>query len=332
MKLKNSINMIPYSELIEIVNNTFNNLNFNKQPLNLYQPISYIMSVGGKRIRPLLTIAGCNVFSDDIKEAINPAIGVEIFHNFTLVHDDIMDKADIRRGKVTVHKKWDENIAILSGDAMTIIAYQYLSMVNSERLPKVMDIFSSFALGICEGQQWDMDFENRLDVTRDEYLKMIELKTSVLLKGALQIGAVIGGANNDDVEKIGEFGRCLGLAFQLQDDLLDTYGDVQTFGKNIGGDIVAGKKTILTIETIKKLESAEREIFINILSSKEISREEKILSIKKYYDEVGVKSLVENIVDQYFIQATVALDGISVSDYRKAVLRDISQKLMGRNH
>lgn len=323
--------MIPYSELNSIVANTFSNLNFNREPKNLYEPIKYILGIGGKRIRPILTLAGCNVFSDDIKSAINPAIAIEIFHNFTLVHDDIMDNADLRRGKETIHKKWDNNIAILSGDAMTIIAYQYLASSNPNYLGKIVEIFSSFALGICEGQQLDMDFENRKNVTRDEYLKMIELKTSVLLKGALQIGAVLGGASNDDIKNIGEFGRCLGLAFQLQDDLLDTYGNVETFGKNIGGDIIAGKKTILTIETIDRLGS-KADNFIELLENKNLSRHLKVSDVIKVYNEVGARQIVEALVDDYFIKAHQSLTQISVPEERKLVLLEISEKLMNRKN
>ena len=323
--------MIPYSELNSIVANSFSNLNFNIEPKNLYETINYILGIGGKRIRPILTLAGCNVFSDDIKSAINQAIAVEIFHNFTLVHDDIMDNADLRRGNETIHKKWDNNIAILSGDAMTIIAYQYLASSNPKDLGKIVEIFSSFALGICEGQQLDMDFESRKKVTRDEYLKMIELKTSVLLKGALQIGAVLGGANDDDVKNIGEFGRCLGLAFQLQDDLLDTYGNVETFGKNIGGDIMAGKKTILTIETIERLGS-KADTFIELLENKTLPRDSKVADVVKVYDEVGARQVVEALVDDYFKKAHQSLTQISAPEERKVVLSEISQKLMNRKN
>ncbi len=323
--------MIPYSELNSIVANSFSNLNFNREPKNLYEPINYILGIGGKRIRPILTLAGCNVFSDDIITAVNPAIAVEIFHNFTLVHDDIMDNAEIRRGNETIHKKWDNNIAILSGDAMTIVAYQYLAKVQPQYLGKVVEIFNTFALGICEGQQLDMDFENRKNVTRDEYLKMIELKTSVLLKGALQIGAVLGGADDEDVCNIGEFGRCLGLAFQLQDDLLDTYGNVEIFGKNIGGDIVAGKKTILTIESIMRL-GPKADEFIELLGSNTMPRESKVNKVIRFYNEVGVKKIVEGLIDDYFKKAHQSLTQISVSEERKAVLVEISQKLMNRKN
>lgn len=332
MKLKNNTSMISYKDLNDIVSNAFLDLNFNKEPENLYEPINYILGIGGKRIRPILTLAGCNLFSDSVTLAIQPAIGVEIFHNFTLVHDDIMDKAGIRRGKETIHKKWDENIAILSGDAMTIIAYRYVSMVNKDYLANVLSIFNSFALGICEGQQLDMDFEKRTNVTREEYIKMIELKTSVLLKGALQIGAVLGNAKQEDVDRIGEFGRCLGLAFQLQDDLLDTYGNVETFGKNIGGDIVAGKKTILTIEALRLLDTPKSIQFMDLLSDKLMPRDQKIKRVIEIYDDLGVALIVERLVDDYFREALCWLEKINVPLERKSVLIDISKKLMKRKY
>jgi len=323
--------MYTFRELNDLVANSFINLKFSKEPISLYSPIEYILGIGGKRIRPILTLAGCNVFSDSIDKAQNPSVAVEIFHNFTLVHDDIMDNADIRRGQPTIHKRWGNNIAILSGDAMTILAYQYLSNVDNKYLPRVLDIFNSFALGICEGQQYDMDFEKRSYVTRNEYLKMIELKTAVLLRGALQIGAVIGDANDSDIERIGEFGRCLGVAFQLQDDLLDVYGNVETFGKKIGGDIVANKKTILTIETINLLNSSEKEVFINLMSDYKLENRAKIDAVIKIYDRVKVKERVTELIKNYFDRAIDSLNSISVPSERKVVLYEIAEKLMNRN-
>ena len=252
------------------VDSAIKQLDLTGEPRNLYEPIAYIMSMGGKRIRPALVLAACNLYSDDIDQALPAALAVELFHNFTLVHDDIMDNADMRRGLVTIHKKWNPNIAILSGDAMTVLAYKLLVQVDKSILPEVINIFNSFAMGICEGQQMDMDFESDIMVSRDEYLKMIELKTSILLKGALQIGAVIGGAGRNDVELIGEFGRSMGLAFQLQDDLLDCYGDSSTFGKRIGGDIVASKKTMLTIIAAEKLNGTHRNDFIELYNNKSL--------------------------------------------------------------
>ncbi|BDX37557.1 isoprenyl synthetase [Tenuifilaceae bacterium CYCD] len=330
-KLKNNTDMYTFHELNDLVASTFVNLKFSKEPISLYSPVEYILGIGGKRIRPILTLAGCNVFSDSIEKAQSPSVAVEIFHNFTLVHDDIMDNADIRRGQPTIHKRWDNNSAILSGDAMTILAYQFLTNVDYKYLSRVLHIFNSFALGICEGQQYDMDFEKRSDVTRNEYLKMIELKTAVLLKGALQIGAVIGDAKDSDIERIGEFGRCLGVAFQLQDDLLDTYGNVETFGKKIGGDIVANKKTILTIETMNLLKSSDKEEFINLMSDYKLEKTAKIDAVIKIYDRVKVKELVNVLIKNYFDSAMTSLNSISVSSERKVVLYEIAEKLMNRN-
>ncbi len=324
--------MFTIQQLSELISTQLLNKSFNQEPKNLYQPINYILGLGGKRIRPTLTLAACNLFSDSVDEAIEPAIAVEVFHNFTLVHDDIMDKADIRRGKQTIHKRWNENTAILSGDAMTIMAYKFLSGVSPDKLPRVLEIFNSFALGICEGQQYDMDFEAISDVTRTQYIRMIELKTAVLLEGALQIGAVIGGAGAKDIDRLGRFGNRLGIAFQLQDDLLDVYGDTQVFGKNIGGDIVANKKTILTIETLSLLDIKKKSEFMAIMNDSEMDNSTKISSITHLYNQCNVKSVVERLISDYFAQAMNELQSVSVPDSRKVVLRDLSDRLMNRNH
>lgn len=307
-------------------------LDLKRKPRNLYEPIAYIMGMGGKRIRPALVLAACNLYSEDIDQALPAALAVEIFHNFTLVHDDIMDNADVRRGLTTIHKKWDQNIAILSGDAMTVLAYKLLVQVDRKVLPDVIDIFNSFAMGICEGQQMDMDFESNIMVSRDEYLRMIELKTSILLKGALQIGAVIGGAGKEDVELIGEFGRSMGLAFQLQDDLLDCYGDSSTFGKRIGGDIVAAKKTMLTIIAAEKLNGTERNAFIELYNNKLLPDELKINKVLDYYNKAEVQQEMVSIIDTFFVNATQAIKQLKVSESRKEVLNQILTKLIGRKN
>lgn len=305
-------------------------LDLSREPKNLYEPIRYIMGMGGKRIRPALVLAACNLYIDDIDRALPAALAVEVFHNFTLVHDDIMDNAEVRRGLVTIHKKWDSNIAILSGDAMTVLAYKLLVQVDKQVLPEVVNIFNTFAIGICEGQQMDMDFESLTMVTRDEYLKMIELKTSILLKGALQIGAVIGGATKNDVELIGEFGRSMGLAFQLQDDLLDCYGDKSVFGKRIGGDIVASKKTMLTIITAEKLSNADRNDFIALYNDKTLTEDSKIAQVMEYYQKVDVKQEMIRIIDVYFDKAKKSIDLLDVNNSRKEVLYQILTKLIDR--
>lgn len=314
------------------VESAIKQLDLTREPRNLYEPIAYIMSMGGKRIRPALVLAACNLYSEDIDQALPAALAVEIFHNFTLVHDDIMDNANVRRGLTTIHKKWDQNIAILSGDAMTVLAYKLLVQVDRKVLPDVIDIFNSFAMGICEGQQMDMDFESNSMVSRDEYLKMIELKTSILLKGALQIGAVIGGAARNDVELIGEFGRSMGLAFQLQDDLLDCYGDSSTFGKRIGGDIVAAKKTMLTIIAAEKLNGTERNTFIELYNNKLLPDELKISRVLDYYSKADVQQEMVSIIDTYFNNATQAINQLKVNESRKDVLIQILTKLIGRKN
>ena len=241
----------------------------------LYRPIDYVLSMGGKHLRPSLMLMACNIFSEDIAPAIKPAIGIEIFHNFTLLHDDIMDKADSRRGKPTVHKKWEENVAILSGDAMLIKAYQYISTCPEKRLSKILEVFSQTAIEVCEGQQYDMDFEKESLVTEEMYLKMIRLKTAVLLGASLKIGAIIGGANQHEANCLYDFGINIGIAFQLKDDLLDVYGNSKKFGKTIGGDITCNKKTFLLIRTINKAnekEKEELEKWLNINSLKKIPR------------------------------------------------------------
>lgn len=305
-------------------------LNFSYEPKNLYEPIGYIMGMGGKRIRPALVLAACNVYNDNIDKALPAALAVEVFHNFTLVHDDIMDNADVRRGLTTIHKKWNPSIAILSGDAMTVLAYKLLAQVDKAILPDVINIFNSFAIGICEGQQMDMDFELIPMVSRSNYLEMIELKTSILLKGALQIGAVIGGASHNDVEIIGEFGRTMGLAFQLQDDFLDCYGDSSVFGKRIGGDIIASKKTMPTILAYEKLNSSEKEEFIRLYSQKEIPETEKINRVLEYYEKVNVRHEMVNIIDEYFEKAKKSIEQLNVNDSRKQTLIQILTKLMDR--
>jgi geranylgeranyl diphosphate synthase type II len=242
--------MISLDEAQQIIEKNLAEISFPDNPVNLYGPVEYILSNGGKRIRPSLVLLGANLFSDDVQPAVNPALAVEIFHNFTLLHDDLMDNSLIRRGRDTVHIKWNPNVAILSGDAMSIIANRFVSKVDSKILPDVMEVFNRTAIEVCEGQMMDMEFENRNDVHVDEYLRMIELKTSVLIAASLQIGALTGGASKQDSVQLYEFGRSLGIAFQLQDDLLDSYGDVEKFGKKIGNDIITNKKTYLMISAL----------------------------------------------------------------------------------
>jgi len=323
--------MYNLEELSELVEKSVSNIDIPNEPSNLYEPIRYILSAGGKRIRPVLALAACNMFKESIDNAIYPALGVEVFHNFTLVHDDIMDKADIRRGKATIHKKWDSNVAILSGDAMTILAYGLMSKTEQKFIAPILDVFNSFALGVCEGQQLDMDFENAKYVTAEEYTRMIELKTAVLLKGALQIGAIIGEAPNSDVAAIGAVGLNLGIAFQLQDDLLDIYGDTAVFGKKQGGDIVANKKTILTIKAANNAKSATLEELNRLYQGNSEDSETKISKVIKIFNETNAKEETELLITNYFTKALESIDKINVNIDRKEVLTTLAYRIMKRN-
>ena len=283
------------------------------EPKNLYDPVKYVMSLGGKRIRPVLCLTGCATFNSDvIEDAVSTAVGFEIFHNFTLLHDDLMDKSDMRRNNLTVHKKWNDNIAILSGDAMTIIAYQHVTKAPLKVLPIILDIFSRTALEICEGQQFDMDFETRNDVTINEYLEMIRLKTSVLLGASIKAGAIIGGADEKNAQALYDFGCNTGISFQLQDDWLDVYGNVTEFGKPIGGDIVSNKKTFLLITALNDLnETGKKELF-KWLQMNEFNRDEKIDAIKNLYEDAKVSKKTQekmNFFHENSLKQLLKIDG-----------------------
>lgn len=318
-------------DLQSIVEKELSHQQFVIQPEALYLPIEYVLGMGGKRIRPTLCIAGCYLFSDDINAALKPALGLEIFHNFTLLHDDVMDNADVRRNQPTVHKKWDENTAILSGDAMLIKAYQYIADLAPERLPAVLSLFSQTALEVCEGQQYDMEFETRQDVTIDEYMEMIRLKTAVLLAGSLKAGAIIGGASEQQANLLYKFGENIGLGFQLQDDFLDVYGDIKTFGKAIGGDIVANKKTFMLINALHLSSGATREELEKWIAAKDFVAEEKIEAVRKIYDQLGVAQLARERMQTYFHQAIQALEKVNGKEAIKEDLRNFALKLIERS-
>jgi len=322
--------MKTFQEISEIINNEVSQLNWQKSPAQLYEPIGYVLSMGGKRVRPALTLLACNMFSDDIKPAIKPALGIEIFHNFTLLHDDIMDRADIRRGKPTVHKKWDDNTAILSGDMMQIIAYQFIAETPQKYLKQVLDVFSVTAGEICEGQQYDMDFEARSNVSSEEYIEMIRLKTAVLLGCALKCGAIIGGASAADAQNLYDFGINIGLAFQLKDDLLDVYGKEATFGKKIGGDILCNKKTFLLIQA-QKLAKGEISDTLNGWLQKSYQQpEEKIAAVTEIYNLLGVKKICEEKMNFYYERALANLKNVSVSEDKKHEITQLAMQLMYR--
>jgi geranylgeranyl diphosphate synthase type II len=299
-----------------------------KTPEKLYQPMRYILSLGGKRVRPTLTLMGAELFGADAKLAIDQALAIEIFHNFTLVHDDIMDRADLRRNTPTVHKKWDDNVAILSGDGMFVLAYQHLAKADAKYLPNLLQVFSKTAMEVCEGQQLDMDLANSEQVSMPEYMEMIRLKTAVLLTAAMQLGAIVAGANDQDLQKIKVFTENIGLAFQIRDDYLDAFGSQDSFGKKIGGDIIEGKRTWLTVNAFEKANADQNISLAQAYSnSNEDERIEQVLTVYSQL-EIENEALVE--IERYSTTAMLALDSIDgVSDI-KAKLIDLVHYLMGR--
>ena len=323
--------MNTFNEISKLISSELNKINWSKDPHGLYEPIGYVLSLGGKRIRPALALMACNLFSDDVRPAINPALGLEIFHNFTLLHDDIMDRADVRRGKPTVHKRWDDNTAILSGDVMQIASYQFIAKTPVNHLKRTLDLFSQTAAEICEGQQYDVEFEQRETVEGDEYLEMIRLKTAVLLGASLQIGAWIGGAGEEDAQLLYDFGINIGLAFQLKDDLLDVYGNEEKFGKKIGGDILCNKKTYLLINALKLAKDSDAlalQYWLNI--SDEKSGNDKITGITSLYNQLGVKQICEDKMQFFYTEGIAKLEKVAVLSNKKQELRNLAENLMFR--
>jgi len=319
-------------QLQTIVNKAIADTKYTSEPAELYEPISYLMQLGGKRMRPVLVLISTELFGADVLKALDAAIGIELFHNFTLMHDDIMDKAPLRRGNPTVHVKWNESAAILSGDVMFVEAYKLMIKVEDSILRDVLDIFSDTASGVCQGQQADMNFEKRDHVSLDEYIEMIRLKTAVLLAGSMQIGALIGGAEKEQADLLYEFGENLGLAFQLQDDILDVYGDPEKFGKQVGGDILADKKTFLLI---KARELAKGETALELdkwLNNSDVIPENKVNAITTIYNSIGVRKLAEAEMENYVLRALNALDKIAVDNSRKELLRKFAEHLLIREH
>ena len=317
------------NEILELFESALAQLSMPEEPELLYTPIIYSMSGGGKRLRPVLLLMTAEAFGGSLEEAMPAALAVEIFHNFTLLHDDIMDNADVRRGKPSVYAKWGGNVALLSGDAMLITAYRSLAKVASERLPRVMSIFSDMALEVCEGQQYDMDFETMSKVSVEEYMQMIERKTSALLSGSAMIGATMAGASDEDIKKIYRFATELGLAFQLQDDVLDSFGDT-ALGKKIGGDILEGKKTFLMIQALSRASAEEREILATTHLRKDIADEQKIAIVKALYEKLDVKRIAEQQIELRFERALAVLDTLSVAGECTEGLVEFARNLMGR--
>lgn len=322
--------MHTFEELLSTFEESLETISLKKEPKLLYEPIEYLLGAGGKRIRPVMVLMSHNLFSDNINDSINAAIAVELFHNFTLLHDDIMDNANIRRGRATVNNKWTDNVAILSGDTMTIMAYQYIIKTPEQYLTRIMPVFNKFAIEICEGQRYDMDYEQKSSVTKSEYIEMIRLKTSVLLAGAMEIGAIIGGASEEITKKLYEFGENIGLAFQLTDDMLDTYGNSKTFGKEIGGDIIEGKKTYLYISTLENAEIDKHDEIIDLFNSTSLSKNEKIKKVKKCYDKYNAKEAIKEGIQYYYSKAKDILDSVNLPEEKKKYFYKFAKQLIER--
>ncbi len=322
--------MYNQTELKGLVDKAIINLTLNTEAEKLIEPVKYILSIGGKRLRPVLSLLACNLFCDKIDDAILPAAGLEVFHNFTLVHDDIMDQAPLRRNFPTVHKKWNINQAILSGDVMAFITNDCFLHTPSKYLLKVFRTFNKAAIEVCVGQQLDIDFEKITSVSQEEYLRMIELKTAVLVASSLKIGAIIGGADDRDSDLLFEFGRNLGLAFQIQDDLLDTYGDFKDFGKIPGGDIVANKKTYLLVKAFETASGEQLRLLHEQFSMREIDPDMKVKTVIDLYDQLNVKYITENIANEYISKALLYLEKVGVDNERKQELNQIVSSLIGR--
>lgn len=322
--------MYSAEELLQIVESDITGAQLPVLPAGLYDPIRYGMSAGGKRVRPVASLMACNIFTENLTEARKAALSVEVFHNFTLLHDDIMDNADTRRGMPTVHKKWNNATAILSGDAMLIWAYKILGECNAELFPKLFTIFNEFAAGVCEGQQYDMDFEDEKEVSVERYIRMIMGKTAILLAGGLKMGALCGGASDEDAELLFRFGMDLGIAFQLQDDYLDTYADPKVFGKEVGGDILEGKKTFLLTTAMAMANAPQRQRLIELVGDKGIPAAEKIAGVKEIYDALGIAELTSLAVESYSDSAIMALEKIKTEPERLEPLKGLARSLLNR--
>ena len=323
--------MISSNETLKLVNEFLDQLPYERKPQSLYDPIRYVLSIGGKRIRPVLMLLAYNLYKDDPENILMPACGLETYHNYTLLHDDLMDKADLRRGHETVHKRWNANTAILSGDSMLVLAYQRIAQVPKEKLASVLNCFTETALEIGEGQEYDMAFETRSDVREEEYIEMIRLKTSVLLACATKIGAILADAPEEDVTTLYKFGEQLGLAFQLQDDLLDVYGDPKVFGKAVGGDIASNKKTYMLINAYNRANEKQRKELTKWIEAPTFNREVKVAAVTRLYDEIGIRQLCEEKINYYFQQAAQCLSKVNVPEERKQALREYMDELLHRN-
>jgi geranylgeranyl diphosphate synthase, type II len=316
-----------YSRLLE---REIKKQKYGRQPVSLYEPIRYLMAIGGKRLRPMLTLLSYSLYKKDVESIVPYAIAVEGFHNFTLMHDDIMDKAPLRRGQATVHEKWNTNTAILSGDVMLVKVYEMLLSIDNRYLKKALKAFSQCASEVCEGQQWDMEFETKNDVTEAQYINMIKLKTAVLLGFSLELGALLAGAKEKDCKSLREFGINIGLGFQLKDDLLDAYADAKKFGKQVGGDILANKKTFLLIKALELASAQQREDLDYWLSAAEFDKEKKVRAVKEIYNALSVPQLAEKKINNYFKKGFATLATVNCSQKAKSALVSFTQLLITR--
>lgn len=322
--------MYTSNELLEIINQYLSKLSYDRKPASLYEPIKYVLDLGGKRIRPTLMLLSYNLYKDNPQEILSSACALETYHNYTLLHDDLMDEAPLRRGQQTVHMKWNANQAILSGDSMLVLAYERLAKCDTKHLEAVLSLFTEIALQIGEGQQYDMEFEMRNDVAVEEYIEMIRLKTSVLLACATKMGAILADATQEDAENLYKFGEQIGLAFQLQDDYLDVYGDAKVFGKKIGGDIVSNKKTYMLITAFNQANTGQRAELENWINKKDFNTEEKIVAITRLYNEIGIDKLAKEKMNFYYEQGKNFLDAVKLPDERKEALAEYAAKMMKR--
>ena len=324
--------MLKAEEILTKVNTFLDNIPYDRKPQSLYEPIKYVLSMGGKRIRPVLMLLAYNLFKDDPESILMPACALETYHNYTLLHDDLMDNADLRRGHQTVHRRWDANTAILSGDSMLVLAYQRMAQCSADKMQQVLTLFTETALEIGEGQQYDMDFEHRNDVREEEYIEMIRLKTSVLLACATKIGAILADASAQDADNIYRFGEQMGLAFQLQDDFLDVYGDTKVFGKAIGGDIVSNKKTYMLINAFNRADAAQRAELERWIEATDFDAKEKITAVTRIYNEIGIDRLAMEKIKFYFNESKKYLDAVNVAPERKAELAKYTAEMMKRQY
>jgi len=318
------------SHIQQVIGKAFSSIGFTYEPPELYSPITYTLEQGGKRLRPVLVLLSCDLFGGSIEHAIQPAMGLEIFHNFTLLHDDIMDQAPLRRGEETVFQKWNTNTAILSGDTMFVLAYEYVAKTDPALLPQVLHLFNDTARKVCEGQQYDMNFETQPDVTIPDYILMIRLKTAVLIACSLKLGAILANARPDEADQIYDFGINMGLAFQLQDDFLDVFGDIRKFGKQIGNDIVTNKKTFLYLKAFELARGDDRIRLTQYMFDRELSLHEKTSRITSIYRSLNVDQITRNEIRMYLDKALELLDSLDVSAPRKTELRKFTERLLIR--